>query len=610
MSETMHSVVVSVTRSIQQRSQASRTAYLEKIGQLAVQGKQRAQLSCSNLAHGVATCSSSEKATILDFTRVNLGIITSYNDMVSAHQPYAVYPQQIKTALAETGHTAQVAGGVPAMCDGVTQGHPGMELSLYSRDLIAQATALSLSHNTFDGTLLLGVCDKIAPGQLMGALAFGHIPAAFVPTGPMATGISNDEKVAVRQKYVAGEVDNSDLLDMECRAYHSPGTCTFYGTANSNQLVLEAMGLMLPGSAFIPPTDPLRKALTDKIVTHLAAVSTNSHSDKALGRVVDEKSVVNGLVALLASGGSTNHTIHLLAVARAAGWQVTWDDLDALSDAVPLLVKMYPNGAADINAFQLAGGVSTLMRSLNRRGLIWMDANPVYGSMTDYLTAPYLDADGKLVFAPALPTADPGVIAADDTCFSHQGGLKLLSGNLGRGVMKVSAVAELHRYVKAPARVFNSQHDVEAAYKKGELDSDVVIVVRYNGPVANGMPELHKLMPIMSNLMKQGINTALVTDGRLSGASGKVPAVIHMTPEACRGGLLAKLRDGDEIEVDGLTGRVRVLNDIEQRPAVEVDCAADHIGYGRELFGMFRQVISSAEQGASIFSLSTYNRIQ
>ncbi len=601
MSKPINSVVESVTQSILKRSQTSRNAYLNKIEKQAEQGKQRSHLSCGNLAHGVAACTTFQKETILDLTKVNLAIISAYNDMVSAHQPYINYPEQIKAALARIGHTAQVAGGVPAMCDGVTQGNPGMELSLYSRDLIAQSTALSLSHNTFDGTLLLSVCDKIAPGQLIGALAFGHMPGAFVPTGPMATGISNNEKVAIRQKYVAGEVDKSALLDMECQAYHSPGTCTFYGTANSNQLVLEAMGLMLPGSAFIPPTDPLRQALTNKIATHVAAISTSNVSDKALAHVVDEKSVVNGLVALLTSGGSTNHTIHLLAVARAAGWIVTWDDLDALSDVIPLLVRMYPNGAADINAFQRAGGVPTLMRTLNKRGLIWMDANPVYGTMADYLTTPYLDKNGKLAFAPAQSTENPEVIAKDDTTFSTQGGLKLLSGNLGRGVMKVSAVAQEHRYVRAPARIFNSQHDVEAAYKQGELNQDSVIVVRYNGPAANGMPELHKLMPVMGNLMKQGLQVALVTDGRLSGASGKIPAVIHMTPEASRGGLLAKLRDGDEIEVDGLTGKINVLIDIADRETDTVDFSSEYSGYGRELFGIFRQAVSSAEEGASIF---------
>jgi phosphogluconate dehydratase len=435
----------------------------------------------------------------------------------------------------------------------------------------------------------------------MGALAFGHMPAAFVPTGPMATGISNDEKVSIRQKYVAGELDKAALLDMECKAYHSPGTCTFYGTANSNQLVLEAMGLMLPGSAFIAPTDPLRQYLTQKTAIHIASLSTSNYSPKALAHVLDEKSVVNGLVALLASGGSTNHSIHLLAVARVAGWCVTWDDLNALSEITPLLVKMYPNGEADINAFQSAGGVPTLLRTLSKRGLIWMDANPVYGSMKDYLTSPYLDKEGQLAFAPAKPTADISVIASDDHCFSEQGGLKLLSGNLGRGVMKVSAVALEHRYVKAPARVFNSQYDVETAYQQGLLNEDVVIVVRYNGPAANGMPELHKLMPILGNLMKKGLNVALVTDGRLSGASGKVPAVIHMTPEAKHGGLLAKLQDGDEIEVDGCNGVVRVTTDIESREVVCLDMTNEYIGYGRELFGIFRQNISSAEEGATVF---------
>lgn len=601
MPKSINSIVARVTKRIQDRSRHSRQSYLDNMQKLVMRGKQRAHLSCGNLAHGIAACSNSEKESILDFTKVNLGIVTSYNDMVSAHQPYVDYPDQIKAALLKLGHTAQVAGGVPAMCDGITQGNPGMELSLYSRDLIAQSTALSLSHNTFDGTLLLSVCDKIAPGQLMGALAFGHMPAAFVPTGPMATGISNNEKVSIRQKYVAGELDKTALLDMECRAYHSPGTCTFYGTANSNQLVLEAMGLMLPGSAFVAPTDPLRQHLTQKAAIHIASLSTSNDSPKALAHVLNEKSVVNGLVALLASGGSTNHSIHLLAVARVAGWLVTWDDLDDLSEVIPLLVRMYPNGEADINAFQNAGGVPTLMRTLSTRGLIWMDANPVYGTMQDYLTSPYLDNEGQLAYAPSKPTADISVIASDDSCFSEQGGLKLLAGNLGRGVMKVSAVAPEHRYVKARARVFNSQHDVETAYQQGELNEDVVIVVRYNGPAANGMPELHKLMPILANLMNTGLRVALVTDGRLSGASGKVPAVIHMTPEANRGGLLSKLQDGDEVEVDGSNGVVNVITDIERREVTCLNMSDEHTGYGRELFGIFRQNISSAEEGATVF---------
>ncbi|KGY13021.1 phosphogluconate dehydratase [Vibrio tubiashii] len=597
----INSVIVEVAHNITQRSTTSRKIYLDKFERSAKQGKTRAGLACGNLAHTVAAATEQEKLSILDFTKSNLAIVTAYNDMVSAHQPYRDYPQRIKRALAELGNTAQVAGGVPAMCDGITQGYQGMELSLFSRDLIAQSTALSLSHNTFDGTLLLGVCDKIAPGQLMGALAFGHLPTAFVPSGPMATGISNDEKVATRQNYVAGKADKAALLAVECKAYHSAGTCTFFGTANTNQLVFEAMGLMLPGSAFISPNDPLRDKLTEKTAQYIASISAHSRSHKALGVVLDEKSVINGLVALLASGGSTNHTIHLVAVAKAAGWLVTWDDLDKLSQVVPLLVKMYPNGDADINAFQKAGGVPTLLAGLNQRGLIFMDANPVYGCMEDYLTTPYLDAQGELQFTAAKPSIDNRVLALPGQSFSDVGGLKVLSGNLGRGVMKVSAVAKAHQRVVAPAMVFDSQHDVEAAYKQGLLIQDGVIVVRFNGPAANGMPELHKLMPIMGNLMKQGLNVALLTDGRLSGASGKVPAVIHMTPEAARGGLLAKVKDGDMIEVDGRTGQVNVLEAIEHRAPAEPQLEQSHIGSGRELFSVFRHAISSAEQGATVF---------
>ncbi|MEL7365294.1 MAG: phosphogluconate dehydratase [Pseudomonadota bacterium] len=598
---TINSVIAEVAHNIAQRSKSSRKTYLDKLERAARQGKTRAVLACGNLAHTVAAATEREKQSILDFTKSNLAIVTAYNDMVSAHQPYRDYPEQIKRALAELGNTAQVAGGVPAMCDGITQGYQGMELSLFSRDLIAQSTALSLSHNTFDGTLLLGVCDKIAPGQLMGALAFGHLPTAFIPSGPMSTGISNDEKVATRQKYVAGKADKAALLAVECKAYHSAGTCTFFGTANTNQLVFEAMGLMLPGSAFISPNDPLRDKLTEKAAQYIASVSAHSRSHKALGVVLDEKAVINGLVALLASGGSTNHTIHLVAVAKAAGWLVTWDDLDRLSQVVPLLVKMYPNGDADINAFQKAGGVPTLLAGLNQRDLIFMDANPVYGRMEDYLTTPYLNAQGEVQFAAAKPSIDSRVLAPPGHSFSDAGGLKVLSGNLGRGVMKVSAVAKAHQRVVAPAMVFDSQHDVEAAYKQGLLTQDGVIVVRFNGPAANGMPELHKLMPIMGNLMKQGLNVALLTDGRLSGASGKVPAVIHITPEAVRGGLLAKVKDGDMIEVDGHTGKVNVLESIEHRTPAEPQLEQSHIGSGRELFSVFRHAISSAEQGATVF---------
>ncbi|RAT14933.1 MULTISPECIES: phosphogluconate dehydratase [Lonsdalea] len=594
-------VIEQVTRRLLARSQASRSRYLAKTEAQATQGKTRSHLSCGNLAHTVAACPSGQKDTILDFTRVNVGIITAYNDMLSAHQPYGTYPDTIKKTLAELGHSAQIAGGVPAMCDGVTQGQDGMDLSLFSRDLIAQATAVSLSHNTFDAALLLGICDKIAPGQLIGALSFGHLPSAFVPSGPMSAGISNDEKVKVRQQYAAGEVGKAALQDMECEAYHSPGTCTFYGTANTNQLVFEAMGLMLPGSSFVAPNDPLRSALTEKITAHIVTQADNGTQYRPLSRVVDEKSIVNGLVALLASGGSTNHSIHLVAVAAAAGYVLTWDDIEALSQAVPLLAKMYPNGPADINEFQQAGGVPALMKALAERGLLNMDATPVYGRMEDYLSTPRL-RNGELVFEPVADSSNPNVISLPGTQFSEQGGLKVLDGNLGRGVIKVSAVAPEYRFIEAPARVFESQHDVEKAYHAGEFTKDVVIVVRHNGPAANGMPELHKLMPVMGNLMKSGLRVALVTDGRLSGASGKVPAVIHLSPEAQRGGPLCRIHDGDVIRVDAEAGRIDVQTDLSVRPETHPDLAPEHLGSGRELFSVFRQVVSSAEQGASIFN--------
>ncbi|WP_375752061.1 phosphogluconate dehydratase [Vibrio sp. HN007] len=596
----IHPTVAQVARNIVSRSKESRNRYLKTVEQQQVKGKARASLACGNLAHTIAASEDHEKTSILDFTKVNLAIVTAYNDMVSAHQPYFFYPEMIKKTLSELGNSAQVAGGIPAMCDGITQGNDGMELSLFSRDLIAQATALSLSHNTYDGTLLLGVCDKIAPGQLIGALSFGHLPTAFVPSGPMATGISNDQKTSVRQKFVAGEADRTELQAMECQAYHSSGTCTFFGTANTNQLVLEAMGLMLPGSAFVPPDSLLREKLTEKVTQHIAAVSNTNNSSKSLAKVVDEKSVVNGLVALMAAGGSTNHTIHLIAVAKAAGWIINWDDLDALSEVVPLLVKMYPNGSADINDFQRAGGVPALMNNLHQRRLIFMDANPVYGSMENYLTTPVIGENQSLTFQETECSLDLNVISDSKNSFRATGGLKLLKGNLGKGIMKVSAVAKEHQRVSAPARVFDSQHDVETAYKMGKFTEDAVIVVRYNGPAANGMPELHKLMPIMGNLMKQGLNVALVTDGRLSGASGKVPAVIHITPEAKRGGLLAKIADGDLIQVDGISGTIDVLQDISQRSESIPALKDSYYGSGRELFNVFRQAVSSADTGATI----------
>lgn len=597
----MNKVIKQVTDNIAQRSVIKRNEYLTRTQNLALLGKQRANLACGNLAHTVASCGAGQKSTILDFTKVNVGIITAYNDMLSAHQPYKTYPDQIKNALQKTGHSAQVAGGVPAMCDGVTQGQTGMDLSLFSRDLIAQATAIGLSHNTFDATLLLGVCDKIAPGQIMGALAFGHLPAAFVPSGPMPTGISNDHKVKVRQQYAAGEVDKAALQTMENEAYHSPGTCTFYGTANTNQLVFEAMGLMLPGSAFLTPNSILRHALTDKIATHMANITYGCKSYRPISEVIDARTMVNGLVALLASGGSTNHTIHMIAIARCAGLTVTWDDFDQLSKVVPSLTMLYPNGPADINAFQAAGGVPTLMKQLFDRGLLNMDAKPIYGTMHDYLTYPILEQD-RIVFIDAVDSKDSQVISAPNEVFSTQGGLKVLAGNLGRGVIKISAVAEQNRFIEAPAMVFESQYDVEKAYQAGLLNHDVAVVVRHNGPAANGMPELHMLMPILANVMKSGHKVVLVTDGRLSGASGKVPAAIHMTPEAQYDGPLSRIQNGDIICLDANNGCISVKQDISQRVPFHPDLTSQQFGAGRELFSLFRTAVSSAEDGATILN--------
>ncbi|MGY3875572.1 phosphogluconate dehydratase [Aeromonas dhakensis] len=596
----IHQVISSVTARIRERSAARRQAFLARIQRQADQGKTRAALACGNLAHAVAASSCDEKGRILDMTRANVGIVTAYNDMLSAHQPYQGYPDIIKAALAELGHSAQVAGGVPAMCDGVTQGQPGMDMSLFSRDLIAQATALSLSHNTFDATLLLGICDKIAPGQIMGALSHAHLPTAFVPAGPMASGISNDEKVKVRQQYAAGEVGRDALLKMECGAYHAAGTCTFYGTANTNQLVFEAMGLMLPGSAFVHPHSELRHALTEEAARRISAMIPGSPAYRPLSAVIDERALVNGLVALLASGGSTNHSIHMVALARAAGLVLTWDDISDLSDVVPLLVRMYPNGPADVNAFEQAGGVPGLMRRLAQEGLIHLDATPVFGEMQDYLSRPAL-VDGKLVWQPVGESSDASVLSPSGSRFQATGGTKLLSGNLGRAVVKVSAVAPEYRVIEAPARVFSSQHAVEAAYKAGDLNQDAVIVVRHNGPAANGMPELHKLMPVLGNLQKAGHKVALVTDGRLSGASGKIPAAIHVTPEALHGGAIGLLADGDLLRVDAVNGSLDCLTDLSGRTQAEIDLTLEQEGWGRELFSVMRRAVSSAECGATIF---------
>ncbi|MEF1308786.1 phosphogluconate dehydratase [Vibrio mytili] len=593
-----HSVVINVTARLIERSREARSAFLARAQMQADAGKGRTGLSCGNLAHAVAASCASEKESLLDFTHSNIALISAYNDMLSAHQPYQTYPQHIKQALAQYGHTAQVAGCVPAMCDGVTQGQPGMDMSLFSRDLIAQSTALSLSHNVFDATLLLGICDKIAPGQLMGALSYAHLPTAFIPAGLMATGISNEEKVDVRQKYAAGEVDKDALLDMECRSYHSSGTCTFYGTANTNQLVFEAMGLMLPGSAFIHPHSELRHALTEHAALKIASMTTGSSNFRPLAEVVTEKSLVNGIVALLASGGSTNHTIHMIAVARAAGILLTWQDISELSDVVPLLARVYPNGPADMNAFQAAGGVPALLHRLNESELLHSDVKPVFGTFSDQMTIPNM-INGKLIWATCQGSQNPDVIAASEHVFQNTGGTRVLKGNLGKAVVKVSAVKDEQRIIEAPAVVFQCQHEVEAAYKRNELNKDCVVVVTHNGPAANGMPELHKLMPILGNLQKAGFKVALVTDGRLSGASGKIPSAIHVSPEAIRGGAIGLVRNGDLIRLDCQTGELNNLADTSGREMIPVNTESMQQTWGRGLFEVIRQNVSSADQGAS-----------
>lgn len=601
----MNLTVEHITQKIIARSKESREAYLAKIDAAKSATVHRSQLSCGNLAHGFAACSPDDKSSLKNMVKSNIGIITSYNDMLSAHQPYEHYPERLKNALHAVGAIGQVAGGVPAMCDGVTQGQDGMELSLLSRDLIAMSAAIGLSHNMFDGALFLGVCDKIVPGLFIAAMAFGHLPAVFVPAGPMRTGASNKEKVRVRQLYAEGKVGREALLESEANSYHSAGTCTFYGTANSNQMVMEVMGLHLPGSSFVYPDVTLRDELTDAAARQVTRMTESSGNYLPVGRLVDEKVVVNGIVALLATGGSTNHTMHLVAMAKSAGIQITWDDFSELSDVVPLLTRIYPNGPGDINYFQAAGGVSLLVRELLKGGLLHEDVHTVAGfGLHRYTQEPFLDGD-KLAYRDGPHCSlDSEVIATLDAPFAKHGGTKVLAGNLGRAVMKTSAVPEDRQIIKAPAVVFESQYDIDAAFNDGKLDRDCIVVVRFQGPKAIGMPELHKLMPPLGVLMDRGYKVALVTDGRLSGASGKVPAAIHVTPEAYVGGLLAKVQDGDMIQIDGTTGKLELLVDeaeLAQRKAAAPDLSTSHVGMGRELFSAMRDKISGAEDGACCF---------
>lgn len=594
--------IASVTRRIIKRSAVLRADYLAQITEDQNNRPERGKLSCGNLAHGFAACEDNDKDSLRMMEAANMAIVTSYNDMLSAHQPYAEYPELIKRAMRGIGCTAQVAGGVPAMCDGVTQGQDGMELSLLSRDIIAQCTAISLSHQMFDGVFALGICDKIVPGLLIGVLSFGYLPAIFIPAGPMESGLKNKEKQRIRQLFAEGKIGREELLQAESDSYHSAGTCTFYGTANSNQVLLEALGLQLPGSSFVNPSDPMRERLTIEACHQLARVTALGNDYRPVGEVVDARSIVNATVALLASGGSTNHTMHLVAIARAAGIIINWDDIADLSAAVPLLAKVYPNGHADVNHFHAAGGTSCMFRQLLDAGLMHADAKTVWGDCFSSFTQESFVENDKIVWreSPQNPL-DFEVLTTTEHAFSDEGGIRLLIGNLGRGVIKVSAVNIEHQIIQAPAVVIDDQNQLEPLFKSGSLNRDCVVVVRYQGPKALGMPELHKLTPFLGILQDKGFKVALVTDGRMSGASGKVPAAIHLVPEAVDGGLLAKLRDGDVIRVNAVSGEIDCLENmdvINARKAAPRPKNGQR-GCGRELFTVNRDNISNAEQGAS-----------
>jgi phosphogluconate dehydratase len=594
----LHPVVKEVTDRIVARSRETRSDYLRRMDAARDSGVGRAKLSCANWAHAFAGQTIADKLTAMTGKTPNVGVVTAYNDMLSAHQPFERFPQIIRDAVREVGATAQVAGGTPAMCDGVTQGRPGMELSLFSRDVIAMSVGIALTHDAFDAAMCLGVCDKIVPGLFMGSLAFGHLPVVFAPAGPMPSGIPNAEKARVRAEYAQGKVDRQTLLESEIGSYHSPGTCTFYGTANSNQMMMEICGLHMPSTAFVHPETGLRDALTAaaaKQAVKLAKSGTGRMAD-----VVDEKSIVNMIVALLATGGSTNHAIHLVAMARAAGVLIDWTDMDQLSSATPLLARVYPNGSADVNAFQAAGGVAFVTRELAEAGHIHSDVQTIMGpGIHHYFQEPSM-VDGELVWRDGVAQSlDTDILRPVSDPFDREGGLRLVHGNLGRAVIKVSAVKPQHRIVESPAHVFDSQEDVLAAFQAGRLDQGGVIVLRFQGPKANGMPELHSLSPLMSVLQDRGVPIALVTDGRMSGASGKTPAAIHVTPEALEGGPLAFVQDGDIVRLDAEAGVLTTAADLSSRPpAVASDVQA--WGYGRELFGAFRSAVSSAEEGASV----------
>lgn len=601
----LHPVVAAVTARIRERSRVSREAYLARLEAVEMRAPRRSTLACCNLAHGFAAHAPEEKGRLRSAQPANLGIVSAYNDMLSAHQPLEQYPALIKAEALAHGAVAQFAGGVPAMCDGITQGQVGMELSLLSRDVIAMSTAIALSHDMFDAALLLGVCDKIVPGLLIGALSFGHLPAIFVPAGPMPSGLPNPDKSRIRQAHAEGKLGREALLEAEAQSYHAPGTCTFYGTANSNQLLMELLGLHLPGASFVPPGTALREALTRAAARRALELTGFGPSYTPIGALLDERALVNGVVGLLATGGSSNHTLHLVAIAAAAGMVLTWDDFEALSAVVPLLARVYPNGTADINHFQAAGGMAFLIRELLSGGFLHADVQTVAGpGLARYTQVPVLVDNGLSWQAGPEASGDETVLRPLSRPFSPEGGLRILRGNLGRAVIKVSAVKPAHRVVEAPALVFETQEALLDAYHEGRLERDFVAVVRFQGPQANGMPELHQLTPTLGMLQDRGYKVGLVTDGRMSGASGKVPAAIHMTPEALSGGLLAYVRDGDPMRLDAERGVVEVLIDeaeLRQRRPGTPSLNIQQLGFGRELFGALRAAMTGAEEGARSF---------
>ena len=598
----MKKQIVDITDRIIKRSASTRAAYLNKIDEAKSDTVHRAGLSCGNLAHGFAACGKEDKSSLRGIQHSDIAIVSAYNDMLSAHQPYQTYPDIIKAAVKEAGGVAQFASGVPAMCDGVTQGQPGMDLSLMSRDVIAMSTAIGLSHNMFDGALMLGICDKIVPGLLIASMTFGHLPTVFVPAGPMPSGLPNKEKARVRQEYAKGEADEAALLEAESASYHSAGTCTFFGTANSNQLVVEVMGLHLPGASFIAPNTQLREELTKAAARQATRLTQQSGNYMPIGKMVDERSVVNAIVALLATGGSTNLTMHIIAFAKAAGIIINFQDFNDLSEAVPLLTRIYPNGHADINQFQEAGGMALLFKELIENGLVHEDVETICGpGLSRYTKKPVLE-QGELKWIDCVEASlDETVIATVSKPFKKDGGLRIMKGNLGSSVIKTSSLREGSFVIKAPAVVFEDQHELQSAFDAGELEKDFIAVVRFQGPKARGMPELHKLTPLLGVLQDKGFKVALVTDGRMSGASGKVPAAIHLCPEALDGGLIAKIKNGDMINLDGETGELNLLVDSQELAKREISqfkVNGHHQGMGREIFGFMRRNLSSAETGA------------